>query len=69
MGLITASPQTPAQAVVEALNAIFDVYADAEYQYDSPVFVELQFLKHLEAALPGVRTTVANPPILYITQY
>lgn len=60
MGLITASPLTPAPAVVEALNAIFDIYADVEYQYDRPVFVELQFLKHLEADLPGIRTMVRN---------
>jgi len=59
VGLITSSLQTPAPAVVEALNAIFDIYADTEYQYDSPVFVEMQFLKHLEAAVPGVRTMVA----------
>jgi hypothetical protein len=46
---------------VEAMNAIMDIYSDAEFQYDRPVFVELGFLKYLETAAPKVRTLVIRP--------
>ena len=58
LGLINAAPEAPARPVVEALNAIYDVYSDAGFAYDKPVFVELGFLKHLEAVQKNVRTLV-----------
>lgn len=39
-----------------ALNAIFDIYGDAEYSYDEPVFVKHNLVGHLQAAMPKVRT-------------
>ncbi|KAL7269245.1 hypothetical protein RUND412_008104 [Rhizina undulata] len=56
--LIAGSPETPADPTVEALNAVFDVYADKTYDYDNDVFDRNGFLGHLEKALPGVRTMV-----------
>lgn len=41
-----------------ALNAIFDIYGDAEFAYDGPVFLQNGFNKHLELALPKIRTLV-----------
>jgi hypothetical protein len=59
--LLNAAPETPAQAAVEAMNSIMDIYSDAEFEYDRPVFVELEFLKYLETAVPKVRTLVIRP--------
>lgn len=59
MTLIAGAPNTPAGPTVEALNAIFDIYADAEFDYDEPVFVKNGFLAHLSKALPNARTMVS----------
>lgn len=58
MGVINACPEVPAEVMVEALDAVFDIYADAEYAYDEPVFRALGFVQHLEAGTKGVRTLV-----------
>lgn len=60
MTLIAAAPNTPAEPTVEAINAIMDIYADADFDYDGPVFVNCGFLAHLQKALPNVRTMVSN---------
>lgn len=65
MTLITGAPNAPAGPTVEALNAIFDIYADAEFDYDAPVFVNNGFLAHLTKALPNVRITVRISTWLY----
>ncbi|KAK7416058.1 hypothetical protein QQZ08_012140 [Neonectria magnoliae] len=49
---------TPAADAVEALNQLFDIYGNEEYAYDREVFWKDNFLKHLEDALPKVRTTL-----------
>lgn len=59
MTLIADAPNTPASPTVEALNAIFDIYADVEFDYDGPVFVNNDFLAHLSKALPNVRIMVS----------
>lgn len=58
MTLIAGAHGTSAGPTVEALNAIFDIYPDAGFDYDGPVFVNNGFLAHLSRALPSVRTTV-----------
>ncbi|CAZ81046.1 unnamed protein product [Tuber melanosporum] len=58
MTLIVGGANTPANPLVEALNAIFDIYADAEFDYDEPVFVKSAFLDHLSKAISGVRSAV-----------
>lgn len=60
MTLIAAAPNTPAEPTVEAINAIMDIYADADFDYDGPVFVNCGFLAHLQKALPNVRTMVSD---------
>ena len=42
--LLASLPNTPADPAVEALNALFDIYADKEYDYDEPVFVKHKFI-------------------------
>ncbi|CUS15792.1 unnamed protein product [Tuber aestivum] len=56
MTLVSSGANTPASPLAEALNAIFDIYADAEFDYDEPVFVRNAFLDHLSKAIPGVRS-------------
>ncbi|TGO61090.1 hypothetical protein BCON_0030g00480 [Botryotinia convoluta] len=50
--LIAGIPETPAAHAVEALNEIFDIYADKTYSFDQSVFWGSGFDKHLEESLP-----------------
>lgn len=52
---VASLPRTDADAAIEALNAIFDIYADAAFDYDRPVFIQCNFLGHLQSALPKVK--------------
>ncbi|KAM3069489.1 hypothetical protein ACMFMG_005596 [Clarireedia jacksonii] len=52
MTLLSGIPETPAAIVVEALNEIFDIYADKEFSFDQAVFWDNRFDKHLEEILP-----------------
>ncbi|KAF8421226.1 hypothetical protein EV426DRAFT_219561 [Tirmania nivea] len=47
---------TATDPAIEALNAIFDLYADSEFDYDEPVFVKHNFLEHLKSILPKVQS-------------
>ncbi|KAG0245643.1 armadillo-type protein [Mortierella sp. GBAus27b] len=49
-----------ADACVEALNAIYDVYADGEFDYDLPVFVQGNFNQELKGMVKAVRFMVRN---------
>lgn len=40
---------------VESLNLIYDIFGDAEYSYDLPVFVEGEYLRKLSELEPGVK--------------
>ncbi len=53
--LLSALPETPAADAVEALNQLFDIYADKAYIYDEPVFWTDGFHRHLEAIAPKAR--------------
>ncbi|TPX54650.1 hypothetical protein SeMB42_g00182 [Synchytrium endobioticum] len=48
------------EVVFEALDAIFDVYADASFDYDAPVFVGMGFLKRLKDSVEIVKDKVKN---------
>lgn len=50
-----SDPSTPAADTVEALNQIFDIYADKSYAFDEPVFWNHGFYKHLEDILPKAK--------------
>jgi len=52
---LSALPETPAADAVEALNAVFDIYADKTYEFDEPVFWRDGFYKHLEEIQPKVK--------------
>ncbi|CAO3653544.1 unnamed protein product [Mucor hiemalis] len=51
---------TKPSVVVEALNFIYDVYSDAEFDYDSPVFVQGGFLNNLKQLFSSVRSMVKS---------
>jgi hypothetical protein len=53
--LLASLPKTPTNDAVEALNQLFDIYADKAFDYDEPVFWDNGLLAHLEAAIPNVR--------------
>ena len=40
---------------VECLNLIYDIFGDAEYEYDLPVFVQQNYLQQLEKLEPEVK--------------
>ncbi|RAL65731.1 hypothetical protein DID88_005399 [Monilinia fructigena] len=50
--LLAGVPETPAAHAVEALNEIFDIYADKSYSFDQSVFWGNEFDKHLAESLP-----------------
>ncbi|KAF7721012.1 hypothetical protein EC973_005562 [Apophysomyces ossiformis] len=52
--------QTKAEAAVEALNFIYDVYGDCEFDYDETVFIQGNFLNELRQILPSVRSMVKS---------
>jgi hypothetical protein len=45
-------------ALVEALNMVFDVYADKTYVYDDQLFVQGGLLEKLIQSLPKVRQAI-----------
>ncbi|KAK7956080.1 uncharacterized protein PG986_005302 [Apiospora aurea] len=46
---------TPPADGVEALNQLFDIYADESYACDKEVFWQIGFLKHFEEAIPKIK--------------
>ncbi|KAF4636170.1 hypothetical protein G7Y89_g1920 [Cudoniella acicularis] len=53
--ILSALPETPAADTVEALNQLFDIYADSSYAFDEPVFWGDDFYKHLEDIAPKAK--------------
>ncbi|KAL2691787.1 hypothetical protein Neosp_002178 [[Neocosmospora] mangrovei] len=56
--LLAGLPATPPADAVEALNQVFDIYADEGYSYDKDVFWKDNFVKHLDEVLPKARNMV-----------
>ncbi|KAE8447655.1 hypothetical protein EG329_010461 [Mollisiaceae sp. DMI_Dod_QoI] len=53
--LLSSLPDLPPANAIEALNQIFDIYADKSYQFDEPVFWGDNFYKHLEEIQPRAK--------------
>jgi len=53
--VLAGIPDTPAADAVEALNQIFDIYADKSYAFDGAVFWSNGFYEHLEGILPKAK--------------
>ncbi|KAJ3409009.1 hypothetical protein HDV05_004658 [Chytridiales sp. JEL 0842] len=52
------NPKTSAEVLSETLNAVFDIYADASFDYDLPVFVQGGYLQILRGMLGGMKSRV-----------
>ena len=48
-----------AEILAQALDSIFEIYGDEAREYDSPVFVQQQYLSRLETLLPKYRQMVS----------
>lgn len=53
-----ASEPSKITPLIEAANAIMDVYDDADHVYDAPVYVQLGFNKILQAAVAKFQAVV-----------
>ena len=49
---------SPIDCIAESLNAIYDIYADKDFDYDEPVFVREGYLHVLESIVDSVQKTV-----------
>ncbi|KAF9966774.1 hypothetical protein BGZ70_001318 [Mortierella alpina] len=58
INLLKNNPST--EACIEALNAIYDIYADAEFDYDMPVYVQGNFNQELKGMVKMVKFMVRN---------
>ncbi|KAI8083106.1 armadillo-type protein [Halteromyces radiatus] len=45
---------------IEALNFLYDVYSDCEFDYDEPVFVHGGYLNQLKQLVPSIRSMVKS---------
>ncbi|KAJ1984716.1 hypothetical protein H4R34_000478 [Dimargaris verticillata] len=48
----------PIEPIMQAIDCLYDVYGDAEYDYDGPVFVQGQFLKRMESLQAQLKTLI-----------
>lgn len=46
------------ECIAESLNAIYDIYADKDFDYDEPVFVREGYLHVLESIVDNVHNIV-----------
>jgi len=53
--VLAGIPDTPAADAIEALDQVFDIYADKSYAFDGAVFWANGFYDHLESILPKVK--------------
>lgn len=53
--VLAGLPETPAADSIEALDQIYDIYGDKEYEHDEAVFWAEGFYKHLEEIAPKAR--------------
>ncbi|KAF8931517.1 hypothetical protein BGZ52_012403 [Haplosporangium bisporale] len=58
MNLLKNNPST--EACVEALNAMYDIYADKDFDYDLPVYVQGNFNQELRGMIKMVKFMVRN---------
>lgn len=53
--ILSSAENTPVSLLVKSLDAVYDVFGDAEYVYDGPVFANRQYLEKLQQLLPIIR--------------
>jgi hypothetical protein len=60
IGILKALPATPPADAVEALNQLFDIYGDENFDCDKEVFWKDNFLQHLDELSPGIKSMVKS---------
>lgn len=58
LSITSNATELPIEVVVHALNILFDLFGDKDYDYDEPVFVQGNLIQTLNDALPKVRQAV-----------
>ncbi|KAF5657079.1 hypothetical protein FHETE_10625 [Fusarium heterosporum] len=56
--ILAGLPNTPTADAVEALNQLFEIYADESSSFEKDVFWKNNFLKHLEETIPRARAMI-----------
>ncbi|KAF5001000.1 hypothetical protein FGRMN_1370 [Fusarium graminum] len=56
--ILAGLPNTPTADAVEALNQLFEIYADESSSFEKDVFWKNNFLKHLEETIPKARAMI-----------
>lgn len=56
--IVSHAASVPPKVLFETLNSIYDMFGDAEYDYDLPVFVNGGLNKLLSQAVPSVRQAI-----------
>lgn len=51
-------PNLPSKVAIEILDSIYEIYGDAEYDYDEPVFVQRNYLNSLQQLTPKIKHAV-----------
>jgi len=51
-------PNVSSKVVIEILDLIYEIYGDAEYDYDEPVFVQRNYLSNLKELTPKIKHAV-----------
>lgn len=60
LNVLDQGAAVPAAVVFEVLDALFDVYADADFEYDAGVFRARGYLARLKGLVPSVRAIVRS---------
>lgn len=60
LNIVEGLPRTKPEDAIEALNALFDIFADAAYVYDEPVFVQGNLLTSLQGVVDKVKKMAKN---------
>lgn len=56
--ILDALPATSSKIVIEILDLIYEIYGDAEFDYDEPVFVQGNYLQALQDLTPRIKHSV-----------
>ncbi|CDR43313.1 CYFA0S11e03818g1_1 [Cyberlindnera fabianii] len=58
MATLNKLPAVPSAVVIEILDVFYEIYGDAEFDYDESVFVQEGYLEKLQQVSPRVKTAV-----------
>lgn len=56
--ILSSLPNVPSKITIEILDLIYEIYGDAEYDYDEPVFVQRNYLNALQQLTPKIKHSI-----------